>query len=74
LGNTFVNTIAQTALTGIQTLTTNTVTSAINAIQWDKEGGLSWDKSVFDAGVQNGWRGVLSGMTGTFTGGTFTPR
>ncbi|MDR2103915.1 MAG: M23 family metallopeptidase [Treponema sp.] len=61
--------IAQTAMTGVQAVTTNTVTSALNAFTYDREQGFGWSKDVFSQGIRSGAVTSLVDMTGTFTGG-----
>jgi murein DD-endopeptidase MepM/ murein hydrolase activator NlpD len=61
--------IAQTAMTGVQTITTNTVTNALNAFTYDRENGFGWSKNVFAQGMRGGLVNALVDMTGTFTGG-----
>jgi hypothetical protein len=61
--------LAQTALAGVQALTNATVTSAVNAITWNEEDGLSWSRSAFRTGMRNGAVGALTAMTSSFTSG-----
>ncbi len=61
--------IAKTTMTGMQSLATSTVTSAINAIQWDGK-GLLWSSDAFNAGMQAGLVNAAVGMTSTFTAGS----
>jgi len=60
--------IARTALTGVQTVTTSTITSAINAVQWTED-GFGWSADAFNAGMQGGLISAATGMTSTFTSG-----
>uniref|UniRef100_A0A7C3E7Q2 M23 family metallopeptidase n=1 Tax=Gracilinema caldarium TaxID=215591 RepID=A0A7C3E7Q2_9SPIR len=66
--------IANTAMTGLQTITTSTLNSAINAVnlQYDKDGnllGLGWSSDAFNAGVQGGLISAATGMTSSLTSG-----
>lgn len=60
--------IGRTMMGGLQTMTTSTVTSAINAVQWTGS-GLGWSSDAFSAGVQGGLASAATGMTSTFTSG-----
>jgi hypothetical protein len=66
LGEGLGNVIA--VLAGVQTLTTSTINSAVNAIQWDGD-GLTWNRDVFDAGFNAGLQGAAVGMTTSLTSG-----
>jgi len=61
--------IGSTMLSGMQTVTTSTLNSAVNAITWDKEHGLGWSSDAFNAGVQGGLISAATGMTSSFTSG-----
>jgi len=61
--------IGSTMLSGMQTVTTSTLNSAVNAITWDKEHGLGWSADAFNAGVQGGLISAATGMTSSFTSG-----
>jgi hypothetical protein len=61
--------MVQTAVTGAQALTTSTLTSAISAVNWDKENGFSWSGSAFKEGMRGGAIGALTSMAGTVTSG-----
>ncbi|MDR3166554.1 MAG: M23 family metallopeptidase, partial [Treponema sp.] len=60
--------ITQTAITGVQAVTTNTVTSALNAFTYDRERGFGWSENIFAQGMRSGAVNALVDMTGTFTG------
>lgn len=57
--------VAKTAMAGLQSVTTSTVTSAINAIHLDGN-GLNWSGDVFRSGFESGLRGAAVGMMGGF--------
>jgi murein DD-endopeptidase MepM/ murein hydrolase activator NlpD len=61
--------ITQTAMTGMRTITTSTVSSALNAFTYDREQGFGWSADLFDQGIRGGAVNALLDMTGTFTGG-----
>jgi len=61
--------IGRTMVGGMQSFTTSTASSAINAITWDAEHGLGWSNDAFTAGVQGGLVSAATGMTSTFTSG-----
>ncbi|MDR3138611.1 MAG: peptidoglycan DD-metalloendopeptidase family protein [Treponema sp.] len=58
--------IAKTAMTGVQSLTTGTITSGINAITYDRENGFGWSGDIFAQGVRGSLSGALVNMTGVF--------
>jgi hypothetical protein len=61
--------MARTALAGIQTITTGTVTSALNAVTYSSRDGFGFSRDVFIGGMKSASIGALSGMTGSFTTG-----
>ncbi|AEJ19217.1 M23 family metallopeptidase [Gracilinema caldarium] len=61
--------IGRTMVGGMQSFTTSTASSAINAITWDAEHGLGWSSDAFNAGVQGGLISAATGMTSSFTSG-----
>jgi murein DD-endopeptidase MepM/ murein hydrolase activator NlpD len=61
--------ITQTAMTGIRTVTTSTVNSALNAFTYDRQQGFGWSADLFGQGIRGGAVNALIDMTGTFTGG-----
>jgi hypothetical protein len=68
-GSGISNVVGQAMLAGVQSITTSTVTSAVNAVTWDKEQGLGWSSDVFAAGVQSGITNMAVSMTSSFTTG-----
>ena len=60
--------IGKTMVSGVQTVTTSTINSAINAVQWTGD-GLGWSEDAFNAGMQGGLISAATGMTSTFTSG-----
>ncbi|MFA6506911.1 MAG: hypothetical protein WCT14_12455 [Treponemataceae bacterium] len=60
--------IGRTMLSGMQSFTTSTVSSAISAIQWNGN-GLSWSGDAFSEGVRGGLIGAATGMTSSLTSG-----
>ncbi len=61
--------IAKTALTGLQSLTSMTVTSAINSVHLDEKGKLGFSGNAFESQFKGGLGGLVGGMTSTFTSG-----
>ena len=61
--------IGSTVVGGMQTVTTSTLNSAVNAITWDKEHGFGWSADAFNAGVQGGLISAATGMTSSLTSG-----
>ncbi|MDR2363914.1 MAG: hypothetical protein LBD65_05820 [Spirochaetaceae bacterium] len=61
--------MVQTAMTGLQSLTTGTVTSALNAVTYNSNNGLGFSRDLFTGGMKSASIGALSGMTGGFTAG-----
>jgi hypothetical protein len=61
--------VGKTLVGAHQTITTGIVTSAIGAVNYSSEGGLSFSSDSFTAGVTSSFKGALTGAVGTFTGG-----
>jgi hypothetical protein len=61
--------LAQTALTGIQSLTTGTVTSALSAVTYNSRDGFGFSRDTFTGSIKGASIGALSGMAGGFTTG-----
>ncbi|MDR2029557.1 MAG: hypothetical protein LBP93_08480 [Treponema sp.] len=61
--------ITQTALAGVQSVTTGTVTSALGAVTYNTQDGFGFSRDVFTGSIKDASIGALSGMTGTFTTG-----
>jgi hypothetical protein len=66
--------IATSAMGGLQTLTTSTINSAVNAFEltYNEDGkitGLGWSQNSFNAGVQGGLISAATGMTSSLTSG-----
>jgi hypothetical protein len=61
--------VARTAFTGVQAYATNTVSSAINAIELDKAGKLVWNDDSFLEGTlgKSAMASYASGMASSFT-------
>jgi hypothetical protein len=62
--------MAQTAMTGLQSFTTGTVTSALNAVTYNSADGFGFSQDVFIGGIKNTAALSLSAMTGSVTAGT----
>jgi hypothetical protein len=64
------NTTAISALRGLQTFTSGTISSAISASYWDEDrGGLNWSRDLFREGFEGTLAGVASGITGSMASG-----
>ncbi len=56
--------VTKTALTGLQGLGSTTLSSAINAVQWNAS-GFSWSQSDFNRSFKGGLIGTVGAMAGT---------
>ncbi|MDR0589339.1 MAG: hypothetical protein LBG25_02205 [Spirochaetaceae bacterium] len=61
--------ITQAALTGAQSITTGTVTSALSAVTYNAQDGFGFSRDIFNSAMKGASIGALSGMTGSFTAG-----
>jgi hypothetical protein len=68
LGDSMGQVALNAGLAGAKTLTTSTISSAVNAAQWDGS-GLTWNRDVFDDGFKSGLVSSAVSMAGTFTSG-----
>ena len=64
IGKVFIN----TAMTGLQTFTTSTATSALSAVTYTN-GKLGWDKDIFSEGFKKGLINTAVAGTSTLTSG-----
>ncbi|MDR0447131.1 MAG: hypothetical protein LBH07_00510, partial [Treponema sp.] len=64
----FSGVAAKTFMTGVQTLSTGTVTSAVSAVTYNN-GEFGWSRDIFGAGMKNGLISTAISGTSTFTSG-----
>jgi hypothetical protein len=62
--------LAQTAMSGVQTITTGLVTGAISGITYNHENGWGYSSEIFSESIRGTMTGALSSMTSTLTSGT----
>ncbi|MDR1108597.1 MAG: hypothetical protein LBL19_06135 [Spirochaetaceae bacterium] len=62
--------MAQTAMTGLESFTTGTITSALSAVTYNSQDGFGFSRDLFDRGIKNALTGAVSAMTGSVTAGT----
>jgi hypothetical protein len=61
---------AQAVMAGGQAALSGTITSALNAVYWDRDnGGVGWRRDVFDAGLKEGLISAAGGMINGLTSG-----
>ena len=68
IGSQIGRTAVQTLMTGTQAAISGTVTSALNGIQYSREGGWSYSGTAFTGGLAEMGTSVLSSMTSTRRG------
>ncbi|MDR0602062.1 MAG: hypothetical protein LBG42_06730, partial [Treponema sp.] len=61
--------VVQTAMKGMETITSTLVTSALNGVTYSRNGGWGYSTETFFQGVEGLPSSLLSGMTSTFTTG-----
>jgi hypothetical protein len=71
VNNTLTGIIAGTAMPGIQSIATSTVTSALSAVTYDKRSGFGWSRDAFVSGMRGGLTGAAVNSTSTLASGMF---
>jgi flagellar motor component MotA len=59
----------QSAMVGVQTISTGILTSAVNGVTYNHESGWGYSKEIFDAGLKNSMINGLASTASTFTSG-----
>jgi hypothetical protein len=67
---TLQNVAGQVIMSGVQTFTSGTISSAISGITYSKEKGLGYNTSVFQQGMEGTVKNVVTSMTSSLVSGT----
>jgi hypothetical protein len=61
---------AETAMKGLQSVTTSFTTSVLNSVTYSSAEGFGWSNEIFSSGMKSMFRNTASSMVSTFTTGT----
>jgi hypothetical protein len=69
IDNSFLQTLAKTGMTGVQSMTTGTISSVINSVSYTRGIGFGFSTDTLMSGLDGAWKSAVASSVGTFTSG-----